>query len=268
MKNAIEEVEKYYDADPKREWNRLKSNPYEFLITTAWIDRYLQKNASILDIGGGPGRYSIHYALQGHPVTLLDLSSANVGLAKKKARQYKTKITAYQGDALDLSRFSDASFDDVFLMGPLYHLLEEKERLRALSEATRVLRKGGHLFASFIAMSGGMIYEMREDPMIIESPIDRIFYPLLIAEKSYSGQAFTQAYFATQREIASLFQQEKGLEQVAFFGQESITAPCCDRILSAPKKIRGRWLEVALSLSDKEDYLSFSEHWMGILRKK
>ena len=52
--------------------------------------------------------------------------------------------------ALDLSRFTDASFDLVLVMGPLYHLVEPSDRDRAIREALRVLAPGGLLFASFI----------------------------------------------------------------------------------------------------------------------
>lgn len=52
--------------------------------------------------------------------------------------------------ATDLSRFPDAAFDAVLLLGPLYHLLEEEERRQAMAEAYRVLKPGGPLFAAFI----------------------------------------------------------------------------------------------------------------------
>ena len=58
------------------------------------MDRYIRPGDQILDIGGGPGHYAIHYAKQGHSVTLLDLSDENIRFAKKKARQYGVKITA------------------------------------------------------------------------------------------------------------------------------------------------------------------------------
>lgn len=120
MREKKETIRKHYDADPLKEWNRLqRRTPYEKYITTHMMDRYIRPGSRILDIGGGPGHYSIHYAKQGHTVTLLDLSEENVRFAKKKARQYGVKITAVQGDATDLSRFSDDSFDTVFLMGPV-----------------------------------------------------------------------------------------------------------------------------------------------------
>ena len=49
-----------------------------------------------------------------------------------------------------MSRFDDAGFDAVLLMGPLYHLLEEQERLSALAEVERVVRPGGLVFAAFV----------------------------------------------------------------------------------------------------------------------
>ena len=163
MREETEAIRTYYNADPLKEWNRLiKKHPYEKYITTHMMDRYIHPGSALLDIGGGPGHYSIHYAKQGHTVTLLDLSEENVRFAKRKARQYGVKITALQGNALDLSRFPDESFDAVFLMGPLYHLMNEESRLQALQEAARVLKQGGHLFSSFILMFGGVIYGLRE----------------------------------------------------------------------------------------------------------
>ena len=146
MREEKEAIRSHYDADPLKEWDRLqKRTPYEKYITTHMMDRYIQPGSRILDIGGGPGQYSIHYARQGHTMTLLDLSDENVRFAKKKARQYGVKITAVQGDATDLSRFPDNSFDTVFLMGPLYHLLTEESRIRAIQEAKRVLKPGGRI---------------------------------------------------------------------------------------------------------------------------
>lgn len=267
MEESIEEVKRHYDENPKKEWDRLKKNPFEFWITTAWMDRYLREGDSILDVGGGPGRYSIHYALKNHPLTLVDLSSANIAFAKKKARQYGAHINAYEGNALDLSRFDDASFDVLFLMGPLYHLLEEKERLLALKEAIRVLKKGGYLFASYIGIASGMIYVMREDPSQVLLDADQPFYQALVERKSFAGKGFTEVYFATREDIDKLVKKTAEVEEVAFFGQESITSPCYHQILSSPKKAKEKWLELALSLSDQPEYLSFSEHWISVLKK-
>ena len=84
-------------------------------------------------------------------VTLFDLSTGNLTLAREKAAEAGVTLAGFeQGTALDLARFADHSFDAVLLMGPLYHLLEAADRRRALTEARRVLKPSGPLFVAFI----------------------------------------------------------------------------------------------------------------------
>ena len=54
------------------------------------------------------------------------------------------------GDARNLD-FEDRIADVVLMFGPLYHLVEKKERLEALSEAYRVLKPGGIVFVAGIS---------------------------------------------------------------------------------------------------------------------
>ena len=86
MREETEAICRHYNADPQKEWDRLQTkHPYEKYITVSMMDRYIRPGSTILDIGGGPGHYSVHYARQGHAVTLLDLSDENVRFAKKES---------------------------------------------------------------------------------------------------------------------------------------------------------------------------------------
>ena len=267
-REETEAIRKHYNTDPLKEWDRLqKRTPYEKYITTQMMDRYIRPGDTILDIGGGPGQYSVYYAKQGHAMTLLDLSDGNVRFAKKKARQYGVKITALQGNALDLSRFEDASFDVVFLMGPLYHLMEEESRLQAIREAKRVLKPGGYLFSSFILMFGGVIYGLRELPETILWPEEQPLYEVAARDEGLSFKAFTFAYMTTVRDAKQLLASVPGLETVTAFGQESILAPYRNILKRSPRKIRQAWFDYALRYCEKEDYLTHSEHLMIISRK-
>ncbi len=269
MKEEMDIVRDHYDVNPLKEWNRLqKFHPYEKYITVRMMDRYIKPNSTILDIGGGPGHYSVHYARQGHQVTLFDLSGENVRFAKKKARQYGTKINAMQGNALDLSVFPDNSFDVVFLMGPLYHLLEEKNRVRALEEATRVLKPGGFLFSSFILMFGGVIFGLRELPETIIAEKEAPYYEVAARGESLSFEAFTYAYLTTVPDAKKLLASIKGLRTETVFGQESILAPYRKVLADCPKKIREAWYEYALRFCEKEEFLTHTEHLMIVSVKE
>ncbi|MBP5729446.1 MAG: class I SAM-dependent methyltransferase [Clostridia bacterium] len=269
MREKKETIRKHYDADPLKEWNRLqKRTPYEKYITTHMMDRYIRPGSRILDIGGGPGHYSIHYAKQGHTVTLLDLSEENVRFAKKKARQYGVKITAVQGDATDLSRFPDDSFDKVFLMGPLYHLLTEESRIRAVREAKRVLKPGGYLFCSFILTFGGVVYGMREIQETILSPDLQDFFELAASGESFSYESFTFAYMITIEEAKKLLASIPGLKTETIFSQEGILAPYKQVLSQSTKKIRTAWCDYALRFCEKEKYLAHAEHLMIVSQRE
>ena len=268
MREETEAIRTHYNANPQKEWNRLKiSHPFEKYITVHMMDRYLRPGDTILDIGGGPGHYSIHYAREGHAVTLLDLSDENVRFAKKKARQYGVRITALQGNALDLSRFPDASFDTVFLMGPLYHLMNEESRLLVIREAKRVLKPGGYLFSSFILMFGGVIFGLREMQETILQPREQPYFEVAAKDESLAFDAFTYAYMTTVRDAKALLASVPGLETVTVFGQEGILAPYKNVLSRSPRKVRLAWYDYALRFCEKEDYLTHTEHLMIISRK-
>ena len=268
MHEETDAIRAHYNADPRKEWDRLKKkHPYEKYITIHMMDRYIQPGWSILDIGGGPGHYAVHYARQGHPVTLLDLSDENVRFARKKARQYGVKITALQGDALDLSRFRDDSFDVVFLMGPLYHLMNEESRIQAIREAKRVLKPGGILFSSFILMFGGVIYGMRELPETILWPGEQMLFDVAAKDESLAFEAFTYSWMTTVQDAEKLLAAVPGLHTETVFGQESILAPYRNVLSQTPRKTRMAWYDYALRFCEKREYLTHTEHLMIVSGK-
>ena len=268
MQERTGEIRSHYNANPQKEWDRLqKKHPHEKYITTHMMDRYIKPGDTILDIGGGPGHYSIHYAKKGCGVTLLDLSDENVRFAKKKARQYRVRITAMQGDALDLSRFPDDLFDIVFLMGPLYHLMNEESRIRAVQEAKRILKPGGYLFSSFILMFGGVIYGLRELQETILWPEEQKLYEVAARDESLAFEAFTYSWMTTVQDAEKLLASVPGLRTETVFGQESILAPYRNVLSRSPKKIRTAWYDYALRYCEKRNYLTHTEHLMIVSRK-
>jgi len=136
------------------EKNRLLSgtNNLEFYRTKQILSRFLPKKpVTILDIGGGPGRYSFWLAGKGHSVHLVDVMPLHIQQARSVQRRSKHQLASISlGDARRLD-FDDKTFDIVLLFGPLYHLVQRKERVIALSEAYRVLKPEGKLFAAAIS---------------------------------------------------------------------------------------------------------------------
>jgi ubiquinone/menaquinone biosynthesis C-methylase UbiE len=125
----------------------------ELVRTQEIVLRYLPlPPAVILDVGGGPGAYSLWLARLGYEVHLLDAMPLHIEQAETASlAQTDHPIASISlGDARHLDR-ADASVDVVLLMGPLYHLTEREDRIGALKEANRVLREGGIVIAAAIS---------------------------------------------------------------------------------------------------------------------
>ena len=134
-----------YDED-----NRLcfRHGMVEYLTTMRYIEKYLRPGMRILEIGAATGRYSHYFAQQGYQVDAVELIDHNVEIFKQNTKPGE-KVTITQGNAKDLQRFCDNTYDITLLLGPMYHLFTEEEKLQALSEAIRVTKKGGIVFSAY-----------------------------------------------------------------------------------------------------------------------
>ena len=195
---TMNKVESFYDANVEGEWNRLERHRLEYGSTCRLLDRFLPKNARVLDVGGGPGRYSFRLAAAGHEVTLYDLSTGSIAFAREHARTSGVELNAFvQGNVLDLLSHGLGQFDAVLCMGPLYHLLEEEERKSAIHQCVGSLAAGGVLFVSFISAFAPLMETMRNRPAEITSIKDRLLSYLSNGRMSMpeGDGGFTDAFF-------------------------------------------------------------------------
>jgi len=125
--NRQEILNNFYNEDCAED-TRLESQhgQVEFLTTIKYIEEYLKPETKILEIGAGTGRYSLYYANKGYDVTAIEYVQHNVDILKSKIKD-NMNIVAEQGDAVDLSRFENNTFDVTLVLGPLYHLYEDKD---------------------------------------------------------------------------------------------------------------------------------------------
>ncbi len=121
----------------------------EFLTTVSYIEKYLKKCDKIIEIGAGTGRYSHYFARQGYEVDAIELIDCNIEVFNENT-QPGENITVTQGDAVDLKGIESEKYDITLLLGPMYHLFEENDERAALSEALRVTKKGGVVFAAYV----------------------------------------------------------------------------------------------------------------------
>jgi ubiquinone/menaquinone biosynthesis C-methylase UbiE len=165
-----DEVAAYYARGLERD--RLAEGPgaLEFVRTQAILEQYLPAPPAIVaDVGGGPGRYAVWLAERGYDVYLVDPIPLHVEQARvaASAGRGRALAAAEVGDARALT-LSEASVDAVLLLGPLYHLIDRRDRIQALAEARRVCRPGGVIVAAAISRFASTLDGLRagylEDP--------------------------------------------------------------------------------------------------------
>jgi ubiquinone/menaquinone biosynthesis C-methylase UbiE len=170
--------------------------------------------ADVGDIGGGPGAYACWLAAQGYAVHLVDPIPLHVEQARDaSARQPPHPLASCQlGDARDLP-FESESFDAVLLHGPLYHLTDRRDRLRALAEARRVLRPGGVAAVVAITRYASAVVGIVNDWIWAEPYLDMVREELATGQhrRPPDWRVFTTAYFHDPEELAGEL-REAGLQ--------------------------------------------------------
>lgn len=149
-----------YEAGNERGRLREGIGLIEFARTREILAEVLPPSPAVIyDIGGGYGEYSWLLAAQGYRVHLFDLAAANIRMAGELAAEYPGVSLASRevADARHIPRDA-ASADAILLMGPMYHILERTERLRALAECARLLKPGGLLLTAAITPYATMLW--------------------------------------------------------------------------------------------------------------
>jgi ubiquinone/menaquinone biosynthesis C-methylase UbiE len=161
-----EHIASFYDAYGPVEWRRLEQTAYGRLAAVIhgdFIDRAIKPGDRVLDIGSGPGRFSIVAARLGGRVTVADISAGQLDLAREaigEAGQLESVNAFVQADVVNLSNFATESFDLTICFGGALSYAGEQRALAA-AELVRVTRPGGTILVSVMSRYGAMANNTR-----------------------------------------------------------------------------------------------------------
>ena len=246
--NRTEILNEFYNSINEEE-RLLKSRQgqLEYFITMNYIHKFLKAGDSVLEIGAGTGRYSITLAKEGYRVSAVELVESNLNELNKKAVGLDN-IEAYQGDALDLSRFKDNSFDITLVFGPMYHLYDEIDQHRAIDEAIRVTKDNGIILVAFLSAHAiictNYLYDYMPTTYGIEENFDEEYNTKHFKEQLFTGFDIV--------EFEELF-KDKNVEY--------ITTVACDNVLEIAE------MRSDFKMSD-EDFKAFSDYQLHICEKR
>lgn len=217
-----------------------------------------QKSAKILDLGAGTGRYAISLAKEGFDVSAVELVKKNLDVMNSKHE----RIKIWPGNALDLHFLEDETFDITIMFGPLYHLQTKEEKLKALSEARRVTKKNGIIFAAYIMNEYSILMyaflKHKIKDCIKNKSITKDFHALTTEKDLYS--------YLRLEDINEL-QKLSGLKRLEMFAQDGPSDYMRQMLNSLDEEEFSLFLEYHLETCQRPELLGASSHVVDVLQK-
>ncbi len=258
-----EYLEKYYENYDEDGRLLTRYGYVEYLTTMTYIGKYLFPGARILEIGAGTGRYSHALARMGYQVDAVELLEHNIELFRKNTAPDE-RITVTQGNAVDLDSFEDNTYDIVLLLGPMYHLYEESDKLKALGEAIRVAKKGGVIFAAYcMGDAAVLLYGFAKGE--IHSLIDKCMLDTETFETFSNPWDIFELY---RIEDIDRLRAHFEVEQLHFLAADGYANHMRERLTEMDDKTYGLFLKYHLATCERREMIGYSNHTLDIFKKK
>lgn len=257
-------LESYYNQYDEEGRLLSRHGQVEYITTQKYIHAYLagDRDRKILEIGAGTGRYSVALAQEGYEVTALELIGHNLEILRSKLNGTE-RIEALQGNALDLSAFEDESFDLTLLLGPMYHLYTREDKLRALSEAVRVTKRGGVVMAAYCM----------NEPTVVQyvfcgGHLKEVLDARLLTDDWHCVSEAKQLFDLIRTEEIAELDAAVEVERVKLVAADGATNYLRPFIDAADDETFAKWVEYHLAVCERQDLIGASNHTLDILRRK
>jgi len=259
----MESLKNYYTTHNEDARLASKHGMVEFLTTVHYIEKYLKPDMRILEIGAGTGRYSHYFAQNGYDVYAVELMECNIEVFRANTKNGES-ITIQQGDAVNLVNIPSGQYDITLLLGPMYHLYTDGDKIAALSEAIRVTKQGGIVFAAYCNnditayhfgfLKGG--FNTGELDELIDFETFRLS--------------------STPKEVFALYRQEDinrlmsrfKTERLHYVGTDMLTRFIASAVDEMDDRTFEMYMKYHLCICERKDMVGATSHMLDVFRKK
>ena len=255
-------LKNYYESYDEEGRLISKHGMVEYLTTMKYVEKYLKPDMRILEIGAATGRYSHALAQKGYRVDAVELIERNIEIFRHNTMEGEP-VTITQGNAMDLP-FESNIYDITLLLGPMYHLFTREDKLKALSEAIRVTKKDGVIFAAYCMgdasiMSYGFvrgeIHNIIEKCMLNTETFDTISKPWDIFE-------------LYRKEDIDHLRKEFNVTQLHFIASDGYTNHMRETVDQMDDRMYELYLKYHFATCERQDMIGYSHHTLDIFRKQ
>lgn len=254
---ALSNIEKHYNKHPEDLRLLRRHGIVEFETTMYHLRRFLKPGYRLLDIGAGTGHYTSALMAEGYEVKAVELVRRNIDVFLKR----EPTADVVQGDARHMPFVPTASADVTLLLGPLYHLIGDDEKLKALKEAKRVTKPGGLIFVAYL-MNEYSILSYCFDEDRIGGLLDRG-----VVDQNFHIQAQAdELYDYVRLEDINRLDENAGLERVTIFSPDGASDYMRTRLNRMSDETFAHFIAYQKSISERADLIGAGSHVVDVVR--
>lgn len=259
-KELLEQFYGNYDEDGRL---RSRHGMVEFLTTMRYIDLYLKPGMRVLEIGAATGRYSHTLARRGYEVDALELVEHNIELFSANTAAGE-RVTIRQADARDLSFIQDDLYDVTLLLGPMYHLFTQEDQRMALTEAIRVTKPGGVIYAAYCGNDATIVQFAFQRGMIREERYRNLIDPVTFKAHSDPAELF-QLY---RKEDIDALMKDFAVKRLHYVGSDLATNYMRQTVDEMDEELFELYLRYHFAVCERADLVGASHHILDIFRRE
>ncbi len=256
-------INDFYNSVNEDERLTSQHGQVEYITTQKYIHDFLCgiEYPKILEVGAGTGRYSIALAQEGYSVTAVELVKHNIDVLKSKLVGNEP-IEVMEGNALDLSVFADDAFDMTLVLGPMYHLYSNEDKLRALSEAVRVTKNNGIIMVAYCMNEPTIIQHA-----FLHNNLKRVIENNMISDDWHCKSEPKELFELIRTEEIAELDSHVNVERIKLIATDGATHYIKEHIDQMDEYSFAKWVEYHLTTCERQDTVGASNHTLDILKK-
>lgn len=254
---ALTNIEKHYNKHPEDLRLQRRHGIVEFATTMHHLHRFLRPDSVVLDIGAGTGRYTSALMAEGYEVKAVELVKRNIEVFLNR----EPTANVVQGDARNMPFIPSATADITLLLGPLYHLIGDAEKAKALNEAKRVTKQGGLIFVAYLMNEYSILSycfdEERINGLLERGVVDENFHIQAKADELYD--------YVRIEDIDRL-NHEAGLERVTIFSPDGAADYMRTRLNHMSDETFKQFIAYQKCISERMDLIGAGSHVVDVVK--
>ena len=261
--NVLEALTNHYNSYDEDARLLSQHGQVEFLTTVRYVEKYLFPHARILEIGAGTGRYSHYFAQMGYRVDALELIPHNIDIFRQNTKGNEP-VTICQGNATDLSIFDNDVYDITLLLGPMYHLFTEKDKLQALSEAIRVTRRDGIIFAAYCMADASIL-----QAGFLKGRVKELIERKMLNPETFQAHSEPEDVFELHRKSdIDRLRNHFPVKQLHYVSADGYANYMRDNLVSMDEETYQQFLNYHFATCELPELTGYSNHTIDIFRKE